>query len=101
MASGLPTSHPVSAGCNLLCWEPLKEKEMLFVPDLRSQLPPYILLILGFISILAAVVFACIGKASLRFHGWVYRAEEPMSFWWQVSLYFLGGIGLIVLYLAN
>jgi hypothetical protein len=70
---------------------------------MRSQLPPYVLLILGFISILAAVVFAYTGKVSLRFHGWIYRARQPKLFWWQVALYFLGGVGLIgySLYLAN
>lgn len=73
------------------------------MPDLRSQLPPYVLLILGFLLIFAAAFFAYTGKASLRFHDWVYRAKEPKWFWWQVALYFLGGVGLIgyFLYSAN
>jgi hypothetical protein len=60
-------------------------------------------LILGFVSIFAGAFFAYTGKASLRFHGWVYRDKEPGWFWWQVALYFLCGIGLIgyFFYLAN
>ena len=76
---------------------------MLSVPSLRSQLPPSVLLILGSLLIFTAGVFAYTGKASLRFHDWVYRDKEPAWFWWQVALYFFGGVGLIgyFLYLAN
>lgn len=71
--------------------------------DLRSHLPPYVLLAVGFISIFAAAVFAYMGKAWVRFHGWVYRAKQPKWFWWEVALYFFCGVGLIgyFLYLAN
>lgn len=76
---------------------------MLLMPDLRSQLPPYVLLIIGLLAISAAVLFACTGRASTRFHGWIYRAKEPKWFWWNVAMYFLGGVGLIgyFLYLSN
>jgi|HubBroStandDraft_5_1064220.scaffolds.fasta_scaffold731923_1 hypothetical protein len=48
------------------------------MPDLASLLrPPYLFLILGIISILAAVVFTCTGKVWVRFNGWLYRAKEP------------------------
>jgi hypothetical protein len=54
--------------------------------------PPDIFLILGLISISAAVVFTCTGKVWVRLNGWIYRAKEPKWFWWEVALYFLGGI---------
>jgi cell division protein FtsW (lipid II flippase) len=56
---------------------------------------PYLFLILGIISFSLAVVWTCIGKARTRFHGWVYRAEEPNQFWFQVALYYLVGVGFI------
>lgn len=73
------------------------------MPDSRSQLPPYVLSIIGFILIFAAAVFAYMGKVWVRFRGWVYRDKEPKWFWWEVALYFLCGIGLIgyFLYLVN
>ena len=53
--------------------------------------PPYIFLILGAISILAAVIFTCMGKVWVRLNGWVYRAKEPGWFWWEVALDYLIG----------
>jgi hypothetical protein len=61
----------------------------------RSQLPPYVLSIIGLALICAAGLFAFTGRAWVRFHGWVYRANDPKSFWWEVALYFFCGIGLI------
>jgi hypothetical protein len=52
-------------------------------------------LILGVISIFAAAVFTYTGKVWVRFNGWVYRAEEPRSFWGEVAAYFLCGAGFI------
>jgi hypothetical protein len=58
--------------------------------DLYSLLtPPYLNLTLGLISFSAAVVWTCTGKAWIRFHGWVYRAEEPNRFWLEVVTYYL------------
>lgn len=74
------------------------------MPDWYSLLrPPYVFLILGIISFTAAVVWTCTGKAWVRFHGWVYRAQEPKWFWWEVALYYLVGLGFIgyFLYLSN
>jgi hypothetical protein len=66
-----------------------------------SQLlrPPYIFLILGAISILAAIIFTCTGKVWVRFNGWVYRAKEPRSFWGEVAAYFLAGLCFIAYFL--
>lgn len=66
---------------------------MFFMHDLYSLLrPPNINLILGLISLSAAVVWTCTGKAWIRFHGWVYRAEEPNRFWLEVTTYYLIGV---------
>lgn len=55
----------------------------------------YLFLILGCISISAALIWTYTGKAWVRFHGWIYRSEEPNWFWWEVFLYYLVGIGFI------
>jgi hypothetical protein len=69
--------------------------------DLLSLLitPPYIFLVLGFISFSAAVVWTCTGRAWVRFHGWVYRAKEPKWFWWEVALYFLCAVLFVGIFL--
>jgi hypothetical protein len=72
----------------------------LLMPDLHSLLrQPDIYLILAVISFSAAVVWTCTGKAWIRFHGWVYRAEEPNRFWLEVAVYFLGGVLFIGLFM--
>jgi hypothetical protein len=69
---------------------------MVLLPGLNSLLrPPYIFLILGVSSILAAVVFTCTGKVWVRFNGWVYRAKEPGWFWWGVVLYYVVGVWFV------
>jgi hypothetical protein len=69
-------------------------KGISFVPDWWSSpiRSPYIFLILGVISISAAVVFTCTGKVWVRFNGWVYRAKEPGWFWWDVAIDYLIGV---------
>ena len=68
----------------------------MFMPDLHLLLRrPYFQLIFGVISFSAAVVWTCTGKAWARFHGWVYRAEEPTDFWGTVAMYYLIGVFLI------
>ena len=70
------------------------------MPDLHSLMrPPYIYLILAIVFFSAAVVWTCTGKAWIRFHGWVYRAEEPNRFWLEVAAYFLGGVLFIGLFM--
>jgi len=72
------------------------------VPDSPSLLrPPYIYLIVGVVLFSAAVVWTCIGKARSRFHGWVYRAQEPVVFWLVVATYYLGGVLLIGIFLLS
>ncbi len=59
---------------------------------------PYLFLVLGCISFSAAVIWTCIGKAWIRFHGWVYRAEEPSRFWQEVA-YYLGAALFVGIFL--
>lgn len=66
---------------------------MLLMHDFKSLLrSPYIFLIVGVVSISAAVVYTCLGKAWGRFSGWIYRAEEPRTFWVEIAFYYLGGV---------
>ena len=60
---------------------------------------PYLFLIIGVFSISAAVAFTCTGKAWVRFYGWIYRAKEPRSFWWEVGLDYLIGTSFIAYFL--
>jgi hypothetical protein len=53
------------------------------------------LFIFGMFLLLLAVVYTYTGKAWIRFHGWVNRAEDPKRYWLEVSAYYLGGIGFI------
>lgn len=64
---------------------------------------PYLFLILGVISISGAAAFTYMGKVWVRFNGWVYRAKEPKTFWWEVVLDFLIGVVFVgyFLYLAT
>jgi hypothetical protein len=49
----------------------------------------------GTFLIILAVVYTCTGKAWIRFHGWVNRADEPKRYWLEVAMYYLLGFALI------
>ncbi len=66
-----------------------------------SQLPSYILLILGFVLLFGAVVSTCTGVTLARFRGLLYRAKDPRDFWWLVTIYFLGGLLFIGIFLCS
>ena len=66
--------------------------------DWNPQLPRSSLLIFGGISFCAAVVWTFTGKAKTRFHGWVYRAQEPIVFWLVVATYYLGALLFVGFY---
>jgi hypothetical protein len=61
--------------------------------------PPYVFLILGDISISAAVLFIVYGKAWSRFSGWIDRQTKPRVFWGQVAACFLVGVVFIAYFL--
>jgi hypothetical protein len=70
--------------------------ENLFMTDWNSPIKsPYLFLVLGCLSFSAALVWTFIGKAWVRFYGWVYRSEEPKWFWWEVFLDCVVGGGFI------
>ena len=60
---------------------------------------PYLYLIIGAISLTAAVVWTRIGRVWVRFHGWVYRDQEPKRFWREVGMEYLMGVVLIGIFL--
>jgi hypothetical protein len=57
-------------------------------------------LLIGIVLLLMAVVFTLTGE-SLERGRMAHRAEEPKRFWWDVALFYLGGIFFIGLYLFN
>jgi hypothetical protein len=59
---------------------------------LTNQGPPYIVLLVGLLSLSLGVFCTCTGKALSRGGGWVYRAEDPNGFWGWVVMYYLCGI---------
>jgi hypothetical protein len=61
--------------------------------------PRYALLTFGISLIAVAVLYTCTGKAYARFHGWVYRADDPKGYWLEVVGSYLLGLGLIGLWL--
>jgi hypothetical protein len=63
------------------------------MPDLYSHLrPPYIFLILGFVSLAAGVISTCTGVSWARYGRVIHRAQEPKEFWWNVAIYYLAGV---------
>jgi hypothetical protein len=70
------------------------------MPDLQSLLrSPYIFLIVGVITLSAAVASTWTGKTRVRFvPGWVYRAKDPNDFWWVVAIYYFSGVLFIVIF---
>jgi hypothetical protein len=66
------------------------------VPDLQLFLrSPYFSLIVGVISFSLGTVWTCTGRVWIRFHSWVYRAEEPVTYWIAIAVYYLGGVFFI------
>ncbi|HUA99525.1 MAG TPA: hypothetical protein VMA34_14435 [Terracidiphilus sp.] len=59
------------------------------------------LLLIGIVLLVVAVVFTLTGESIGRYQGLVNRAENPKRFWWNVALFFLGGIIFIGLYLYH
>ena len=45
--------------------------------------------------IVLGLIYARMGKAYARFHGWVYRANDPKGFWFEVAMYWIVGTALI------
>jgi 1,4-alpha-glucan branching enzyme len=60
--------------------------------------PQHRFLLIGIILLVMTAVFTLSGETLERYHGVVYRMEEPKRFWWDVVLYFLAGLFFIGLY---
>jgi hypothetical protein len=58
-------------------------------------------LLIGIVLLLMAVAFTLTGETLERGYGMVDRADEPKRFWWDVAMFYLGGIFFIALYLFN
>ncbi len=55
-------------------------------------------LLIGIVLLIFAAAFTLTGETLERYHGIVYRAEEPRRFWWDVVFYFLAGLFFIGVY---
>jgi energy-coupling factor transporter transmembrane protein EcfT len=55
-------------------------------------------LLIGIILLIVAVLFTLSGETLERFHGVVSRAKDPKRFWWNVAMYYLGGLFFILWY---
>jgi uncharacterized membrane protein YjjP (DUF1212 family) len=78
--------------------------EILFMADLNAFIrSPYFSLVVGLISFSLATVSTFTGSVWIRFHGRIYRANEPRTFWVSVAVYLLGGVFFIgkFIYLMN
>ena len=62
---------------------------------MSSFFAQYGLLAFGIFLIVQGVVYTYTGKAYARFHGWVYRQEDPKGFWLEVGGAYVLGLGLI------
>lgn len=56
---------------------------------------PFILFIVGGALFFLGLYSTSTGRAWERYRGWVYRAEKPIRFWWNVAVYYLAGVCLI------
>lgn len=56
---------------------------------------PYNLALIGVVLLLLGVICAFTGKVIAPYHGVVRRTEDPSSFWWNVVIYFLVGVGFL------
>jgi hypothetical protein len=65
----------------------------------NAQEPPPAYLILGFFSLILAVVGTCTGTTLAPHHGVFHRADDPKEFRWLVATYCLGGVFFIGYYL--
>lgn len=58
-------------------------------------------LLIGIILLLIVLASTLTGETLEGRHGFVDRSKEPKRFWWNVVIYFLGGLFFIGLYIAK
>jgi hypothetical protein len=61
----------------------------------------YNYLVIGLSFFAGALVSTLSGKTSARTGRWIYRAEEPSTFWWVVAAYYVGALFFVGLYLMR
>jgi hypothetical protein len=66
-----------------------------FGTTLNNCTVPGALLLGGIGLIVYGLIYACMGKAYARFHGWVYRENDPKGFWGEVATYCILGAALV------
>ncbi len=66
---------------------------------LSNPLDRRLFLLMGGFLVGAAVACILTGETIEARHGFVYRAEEPKRFWWNVVTYFLLGLFFVGLFL--
>jgi hypothetical protein len=88
----------IAASGNLFAGEKTGRNGLLLMPGWHFEIS-YYFLILGVISLSAAVLWTCTGKARTARHGWVYRAEEATDFWFTVAMYYFTGVLSIGIFL--
>jgi hypothetical protein len=70
------------------------------MPDLHSLLRPLGSNLTFAVFLFSWAVFCtCTGKAKAPYSPAVYRAQEPILFWWTVGIYYLGGLIFLGVYL--
>jgi hypothetical protein len=62
---------------------------------------PYVELLGGLGLLVLAVGGTFTGETLARFHGWVYRTDDPKGFRWLLVIYYLGGFVLIGRFLCD
>jgi hypothetical protein len=68
--------------------------------DLHSLLrPPGIYLAFAVFQFFWGVIFTCTGRAKAPYAPSVYRAQQPIMFWWTVGIYYLIGVIFLGAYL--
>jgi len=77
----------------------LERMGTLLMPDLHSLLRAADSnLMIGVFLFSWGVFCTCTGKAKAPYSAAVYRAEEPILFWYTVGIYYLGGVIFFVEY---
>ena len=52
----------------------------------------------GVFVLLLAVYWIYSGRVRTRFDGWIYHTQEPKKFWWQVTMYFISALAIIIFF---
>lgn len=75
---------------------------MTWMSDLHSLFkPPDIYGILGIAFFAAAMFGTSSGRIRTWGYGWLYRSQNPASFWVAVAVEYLAGIACLVVFLSS